>query len=140
MIRGGILYIRVRLIYQSPSLFIGNNEDCTIFLKAFFVHCKSSVDIAPSQAFFLQKRRGVGHLCHPMPSWICVNTVTLCLGVINPEGAQSQAIFSSQTLTFRLMVATRHAFHGIQERANVFIPLEFRHPRHMRPSRRTASF
>ena len=38
------------------------------------------------------------------------------------------------------MVATRHAFHGIQERANVFIPLEFRHPRDMRPRWRTASF
>ena len=38
------------------------------------------------------------------------------------------------------MVATRHAFHGIQERANVFILLEFRHPGHMRPRQRTASF
>ena len=27
------------------------------------------------------------------------------------------------------MVATGHSFHSIQERANVFIPLEFRHPR-----------
>ena len=64
----------------------------------------------------------------------------LCSGVINPEGAQSRAIRSSQTLTFWMMVATRHAFHGIQERANVFIPLEFRHPRDMRPRWRTASF
>ena len=85
----GIPYVRVRLIYQSPSLFIGTNEDCTIFLKAFFACCKSSVDVAPSQAFFLQKRRGIGPLCHPMPSWICVDTVTLCPGVIDPEGAQS---------------------------------------------------
>ena len=68
MIQDSILYIRVRLIYQSPSLFVGTNEDCTIFLKAFFVHCESSVNISPSQAFFLQKRRGVGLLCHPMPS------------------------------------------------------------------------
>ena len=89
MIQGGIPYIGVRLIYQSPSLFIGTNEDCTIFLKVFFACCESSVDIAPSQAFFLQKRRGVGPLCYPMPSWICVNTVTLCPGVIDPEGAQS---------------------------------------------------
>ena len=39
-----------------------------------------------------------------------------------------------------MMVATRHTFHGIQERANVFIPLEFRHPRDTRPRWRTASF
>ena len=38
------------------------------------------------------------------------------------------------------MVVTRHAFHGIQETANVFISLEFRHPRDMRPRWRTASF
>ena len=133
MIWGGIPYIRVGLVYQSPSLFVGTNEDCTIFLKAFFARCESSVNIAPSQAFFLQKRRGVGPLCCPMPSWICVDTVMLCPGVIDPEVAKSQAIRSSQTLTFQMMVATRHAFHGIQERANVFIPLEFRHPRDMRP-------
>ena len=132
MIWGGIPYVRVGLIYQSPSLFIGTNEDCTIFLKAFFAHFESSVDVAPSQAFFLQKRREVGPLCCPMLSWICVNTVMLCPGVINPEGAQSQAICLSHTLTFWMMVATRHVFHGIQERANVFIPLEFRHPRDMR--------
>ena len=75
-----------------------------------------------------------------MPSWICVDSVTLCPAVIDPEGAQSRAIRSSQTLSFWMMVATRHAFHGIQERANVFIPLEFRHPRDMRPRWRTASF
>ena len=124
MIRCGIPYVGVRLIYQSPSLFIGTNEDFTIFLKAFFARCESSVDIAQSQALLLQKMRGV----------------TLLHCVINPEEAQSRAICSSQTLTFWMMVATRHAFHGIQERANVFIPLEFRHPRDMKPRWRTASF
>ena len=89
MIQGSIPYIRVGLIYQSPSLFVGTNEDCTIFLKAFFACCESGVDVAPSQAFFLWKRRGIGPLCCPMPSWICVDTVTLCTRVINPEGAQS---------------------------------------------------
>ena len=39
-----------------------------------------------------------------------------------------------------MILATKHAFHGIQERANVFIQLEFRHPRDMRPRLRTASF
>ena len=38
------------------------------------------------------------------------------------------------------MVTTRYPFHGIKERANIFIPLEFRHPRDMRPRWRTASF
>ena len=75
-----------------------------------------------------------------MPSWICVNTVTLCPGVIDPEGAQARTIHSSQTLTFYMMLATKHHFHGIQEIANVFIPLEFRDQRDIRPRWRTASF
>ena len=140
MIQGGIPYVRVGLIYQSPSLYVGTNEDCTIFLKAFFTHCESSVYVTPSQAFFLRKRRELGPLCCPMPSWICVNTSTPCPGVIDPEGAQAHAIHSSQALTFCMMLATKHHFHDIQERANVFIPLEFRDPRDIRPRWRTASF
>ena len=140
MIQGGIPYVGVGLIYRSPSLYVGTNKDCPIFLKAFFACCESSIDITPSQAFFLRKRRELGPLCHPMPSWICVNTVTPCPGVIDPEGAQACAIHSSQTLTFHMMLATKHHFHGIQERANVFIPLEFRDLRDIRSRWRTASF
>ena len=140
MIWGGIPYVRVGLIYQSPSLYVVTNEDCTIFLKAFFACCESSIDITPSQAFFLRKRRKFGPLWHPMPSWICVDTITACPGVINPEGAQAHAIHSSQTLTFHMMLATKHHFHGIQERANVFIPLEFRDLRDIRPRWRKALF
>ena len=121
-------------------LYVGTNEDCTIFLKAFFTHCESSIDIAPSQAFFLRKRRELGPLCHPMPSWICVDIVTPCPAVIDPEGAQACTIHSSQALTFCMMLATKHHFHDIQENANVFIPLEFRDPRDIRPRWRTASF
>ena len=75
-----------------------------------------------------------------MPSWICVDTVTAFPGVINPEGAQAHTIHSSQRLKFHMMLATKHHFHGIQERANVFIPLEFRDLRDFRPRWRTASF
>ena len=52
-IRGGIPYVGVGLLYRSSNLHVGSIEDCTIFLKAFFTHCKSSVDVVPSQAFFL---------------------------------------------------------------------------------------
>ena len=64
----------------------------------------------------------------------------MCPGVIDPEGVQAHAIHSSQKLTFHMMLATKHHFHSIQERANVFIPLEFRDPRDIRPRWRTASF
>ena len=96
--------------------------------------------MAPSQAFFLRKRRELGPLCQPLPSWICVNTITLCPGVVDPEGAQSQAIYSTQVLTVHMMLATNHRFKGIQEKAMVFIQLEFRDPQDTRSQWRVASF
>ena len=136
----GIPYVGVGVVYRCSSLHIGDIEDCTIFLKTFFACCESSVDVAPSQAFFLRKRRELGPLCRPLPLWICVNTVTLCPGVVDPEGAQSQAIYSTQVLTFHMMLATNHCFKGIQEKAMVFIPLKFRNQHNTRSQWRVASF
>ena len=87
-IHGGIPYVGVGLVYRCSNLHIGNIEDCTIFLKTFFTRCESSVDMAPSQAFFLRERRELGPFCQPLPSWICINTITLCPGVVDPERAQ----------------------------------------------------
>ena len=108
----GIPYVGVGLVYQCSNLHVGDIEDCTIFLKTFFACCESSVDVAPSQAFFLRKRRELGPLCRPLPSCICINTTTLCPGVVDPERAQSRAIYSTQALTFRMMLATKHRFKG----------------------------
>ena len=136
----GFPYVGVGIVYQCSSLHIGDIKDCTIFLKTFFACCESSVNVVPSQAFFLRKRRELGLLCQPLPLWICVNTVTLCPGVVDPEGAQSQAIYSTQVLTFRVMLATNHHFEGIQEKAMVFIPLEFRDRHDTRSQCWVASF
>ena len=84
--------------------------------------------------------RELGPLCQPLPSWICVNTITLCPGVVDPERAQSRAIYSTQALTFCMMLATNHRFEGKQERAMVFIPLKFWDPRDIRFQWRVASF
>ena len=128
----GIPYVGVGLVYRCSSLHVGDIEDCTIFLKTLFTCCESSVDVVPSQAFFLRKRRELGPLCQPLPSWICVDTITLCPGVVDPERAQSRAIYSTQALTFCMMLAANHHFKGIQEKAMVFIPLEFRDPQDTR--------
>ena len=137
---GGIPYVGVGLVYQCSNLHVGDIEDCTIFLKTFFARCESSVNMAPSQAFFLRERRELGPLCQPLPLWICVDTVTLCPGVVDPEIAQSRAIYSSLMLNFCMMLATNHHFEGIQERAMVFIPLKFRDPQDIRSQWRVASF
>ena len=84
----GIPYVGVGIVYQCSSLHIGDIEDCTIFLKTFFACCEGSVDVTLSQAFFLRKRRELGPWCQPLPLWISVDTVTLCPGVVDPEGAQ----------------------------------------------------
>ena len=86
-VHGGIPYVGVGLVYRCSNLHIGDIEDCTIFLKTFFACCESSVDVVPSQAFFLRKRRELGPLCPPLPSWICIDTITLCPGVVNLERA-----------------------------------------------------
>ena len=80
----------------------------------------------------------MGPLCHPMPSWICVDT--LCPGVVDKEGANTIGVHSSQTITFRMMITTTHFFYGIKGRSHVFIPPEFKHHRDTRPLWRTAFF
>ena len=75
-----------------------------------------------------------------MPSWICVDTIISCPGVVDKEGADTLGVHFSQTITFRMMIATTHFFYGIEERSHVFIPLEFKHHRDTRPLRRTAFF
>ena len=94
--------------------------------QAFFARCESSVDVAPSQAFFLRKRQELRPLCQPLPSWLGIDTVTPCPGVMDPEKTQARAIYSKPTLTFRLLLATTHRFEGIEEKVSVFIPLEFK--------------
>ena len=100
MVKGGMHYIGVSLVYKPHGLFAGNIKKCATFLRTFFDRCESEINVAPSQAYFLQKRRGVGPLCHPMPSWICVDTIIPCPGVIDKEGADTVGVHSSQTITF----------------------------------------
>ena len=131
---------RVGLIYKPHGLLAGNVERCTTFLRTFFNRYESEIDVAPSKAYFLQKRRGVGPLCHPMPTWICVNFIIPCPGVIDKEGADTVGVHSSQTITFRVVITSTHFFHGIEERVHVFIPLEFKHHRDTQSVWRTAFF
>ena len=140
MVKGGMHYIGVGLIYKLHGLFAGNVKKCATFLRTFFDRCESEIDVVPSQTHFLQKRKGVGPLCHPMPSWICVDTLISCPSVVDKEGADTIGVHSSQTITFRMMIAATHFFYGIEERFHVFIPLEFKHHSDTRPLWRTAFF
>ena len=58
--------------------------------------------------------------------------------MVDKEGADTIGVHSSQTITFRMMIATPHFFHGIEERSHVFIPLEFKHCKDTRPLWRMA--
>ena len=135
MVKGGMDYIWVGLVYKPHGLFARNVKKCATFLRTFLDRFESKIDVVPSQAYFLQKRRGVRPLCHPMPSWICVDTIIPCPGVVNKEG-----VHWSEAITFQMMIATSHFFHGIKERLHIFIPLEFKHHRDTRPMWRTAFF
>ena len=133
-------YVRVGLIYKQHGLFAGNIKRCAIFLRTFFDRCESEINVAPSQAYFLQKRRGgVWASLSPHAIWICVDTLIPCPSVVDKEGADTVGVHSSQTITFRMMITTTH-FCGIEERSHVFIPLEFKHHRDTRPLWRPAFF
>ena len=100
MVKEGMHYVQVGLVYKPHGLFAGNVERCGTFLRTFFNRCKSEINVAPSQAYFLQKWRGVGPLCHPMPSWICVDTLIPCPSMVDKEGADTVGVHSSQTIAF----------------------------------------
>ena len=140
MVKAGMTYIEVGLIYKPHCLFAGGVERCAMFLRTFFDRCESKVNVTPSQAYFLQKRRGVSPLCHPMPTWICVDSIILQPGVINKEGADMVGVHSSQTITFRMMISLTHFFHGIEEMVHVFNLLDFKHPKDNRSLWRTRFF
>ena len=86
------------------------------------------------------ERGGVSVLCHPMPTQICVESIVLCPGVIDKEGADMVGVHSSQMITFRMMMTSTHFFHGIEDRVHVFILLNFKHPRDNRSLWRTGFF
>ena len=60
MVKAGMTCIRVGLVYKLHGLFAGDTERCATFLRTFFDRCESEIAVAPSQAYSLQKRRGVG--------------------------------------------------------------------------------
>ena len=130
MVKAGMTYIGIGLIYKPHGIFAGGIERCATFLGIFFDRCESEVNVAPSQAYFLQKRRGVSPLCCPMPTWICVDSIIPCPGLIDKEGANMVGVHSSQTITFRMTITLTHFFHGIKERVHVFIPCDFKHPKY----------
>ena len=53
MVKGGMHYVGVGLVYKPHGLFAGNVERCATFLRTFFDRCESEIDVAPSQAYFL---------------------------------------------------------------------------------------
>ena len=60
----------------------------------------------------------MGPLCCPMPSWICVNTLIPCPGVVDKEGADTDGVHSSsQSPSER----DKHSFAGCWYLLNVIL-------------------
>ena len=55
MVKGGMHYIKIGLIFKPDGLFAGNVKRCATFLRTFFDSCESEINVVPSQAYFLQK-------------------------------------------------------------------------------------
>ena len=54
MVKAGMTYVGVGLVYKPHGLFAGAIERCARFLRTFFDRCESEIDVAPSQAYFLR--------------------------------------------------------------------------------------
>ena len=80
------------------------------------------------------------NLCHPMPSWIYVDSIIPSPGVIDKEGAKALGVHSSQAITCHMMITETHFFSVLEERSNIFIPLDFKHRKDTRPLWRTTTF
>ena len=52
MVKGGMHYVGVSLVYKTHNLFARKNKKCATFLQTFFDRCESEIDVAPSQAYF----------------------------------------------------------------------------------------
>ena len=50
MVKAGMTYIGVSLIYKPHGLFAGGIERCDTFLRTFFNRCENEINVAPSQA------------------------------------------------------------------------------------------
>ena len=68
MVKGGMHYIRVGLVYNPHVLFAGNVKRCATFLRTFFDRCGSEIDWSPARHTSFE-RGGVCDLsvipCHP---------------------------------------------------------------------------
>ena len=53
MVKAGMIYVGVGLIYKPHGLFAGDVKRCATFLRTFFDRCESEIIMAPSQAYFL---------------------------------------------------------------------------------------
>ena len=57
LVKAGMTCVGVGLVYKPHGLFAGGIKRCAMFLRTFFDRCVSEINVAPSQAYFLQKRR-----------------------------------------------------------------------------------
>ena len=68
MVKGGMHYIRVGLVYNPHGLFAGNVKRCATFLRTFFDRCGSEINWSPARHSSFE-RGGVCNLsvipCHP---------------------------------------------------------------------------
>ena len=53
MVKGGMHYVGVGLVYKPHNLLAGNIKKCAMCLRTFFDRCESEIDVAPSQVYFL---------------------------------------------------------------------------------------
>ena len=60
MVKAGMTYVRVGLVYKPHGLFAWDVKRCATFLRTFFDRCEREINVAPSQAYFPLKEERCG--------------------------------------------------------------------------------
>ena len=83
MVKAGMTYIRVGLIYKPHGLFVQKTKDAPHFSGL------SSIDVKVRSMWLLVRCTSFekGGVLDPMQTWIYVNSIIPCPGVIDKEGA-----------------------------------------------------
>ena len=78
-------YVGMGLIYKPAIVRPGHIAKCKMFLDSFFSSCGDLPDVEAQEIYLLKKCRGVGPLSCLLPTWACLDFVTLNPGVRNSQ-------------------------------------------------------
>ena len=77
IVKGGFWYVGVDLVFKPATIAAGCITKCKMFLNSFFSSCGDLPDMEPREVYLLRKCWDVEPLSQPLPTWTCLDLLTL---------------------------------------------------------------